>query len=143
MGVTKENHAVMRVWQVAGGSVSHEPVGWKLLRLDEATGASVTNQKSLAPRPGIASQSSELPLHVLNSATPPTPGANSTATAGITTLFSGRSDADEARAAISLFCISPAIAADTILLTGNAGACAAFHARNTPLLPPSTGSSAV
>jgi hypothetical protein len=52
VGVTKENHAVMRVWQVAGGSVSHEPVGWKLLRLDEATGASVTNQKSLAPRPG-------------------------------------------------------------------------------------------
>ena len=52
VGITKENHAVMRVWQIAGGSVSHEPVGWKLLRLDEATGAFVTKQKSLAPRPG-------------------------------------------------------------------------------------------
>jgi hypothetical protein len=42
----------MRVWQVAGGSVSNEPFGWKLLRLDEATGASVTKQRSLGPRPG-------------------------------------------------------------------------------------------
>lgn len=52
VGFTKEHHAVMRVWQVAGGSVSHEPVGWKLLRLDEASGAVVTRQKSLAPRSG-------------------------------------------------------------------------------------------
>ena len=42
----------MRVWQINGGSVSNEPVGWKLLRLDEATGAVVTHQKSLAPRSG-------------------------------------------------------------------------------------------
>jgi hypothetical protein len=37
---------------VSGGSVSNEPVGWKLLRLDEATEAVVTHQKSLAPRVG-------------------------------------------------------------------------------------------
>jgi hypothetical protein len=52
VGVTKDDNDVMRVWQVAGGSVSNEPVGWKLLRLDEATGANLTSQKSLAPRPG-------------------------------------------------------------------------------------------
>lgn len=52
VGLTKDDNAIMRVWQIAGGSVSNEPVGWKLLRLDEASGAFVTNQKSLAPRFG-------------------------------------------------------------------------------------------
>ena len=52
VGFTKEDNAIMRVWQISGGSASNEPVGWKLLRLDEATGAIVTHQKSLAPRPG-------------------------------------------------------------------------------------------
>jgi hypothetical protein len=52
VGFTKEGNAVMRVWQVSGGSASNEPVGWKLLRLDEATGAIMTRQKSHAPRPG-------------------------------------------------------------------------------------------
>jgi hypothetical protein len=52
VGYTKDDNAVMRVWQVAGGSVSNEPTGFKMLRLDEATGAFVTKQKSLAPRFG-------------------------------------------------------------------------------------------
>jgi hypothetical protein len=52
VGFTKEDNAVMRVWQVSGGSASNEPIGWKLLRLDVAAGAIVTHQKSLAPRPG-------------------------------------------------------------------------------------------
>jgi hypothetical protein len=52
VGFTKDDNGVMRVWQIAGGSVRNEPVGWKLLRLDEATGAIVTKEKSLAPRPG-------------------------------------------------------------------------------------------
>src|SRR5882757_275924 len=51
VGFTKEDNPVMRVWQVSGGSVSNEPVGWKLLRLDEATEAVVTQQRSHAPRP--------------------------------------------------------------------------------------------
>ncbi len=55
VGFTQEDNAVMRVWQVAGGSVSNEPTGWKMLRLDEATGASITKQRSLAPRPGYKS----------------------------------------------------------------------------------------
>jgi hypothetical protein len=53
VGFTQEDNAVMRVWQVAGGS--NEPTGWKMLRLDEATGASITKQRSLAPRPGYKS----------------------------------------------------------------------------------------
>ena len=50
--LTKEDNDAMRVWQVAGGSVSNEPVGWKLLRLDEATGANLTTERCLAPRHG-------------------------------------------------------------------------------------------
>ena len=49
-GWTKEGHAVMRVWQVRGGSVSSEPVGWKLLRLDETVGLALLNELSAAPR---------------------------------------------------------------------------------------------
>ena len=52
VGFTKDDNPIARVWQVSGGSVSNETVGWKLLRLDEATGAVATHQKSLAPRPG-------------------------------------------------------------------------------------------
>ena len=52
VGFTKDDNAIMRVWQVGGGSVSDEPVGWKLLRLDEATGAVVTDRRSQAPRAG-------------------------------------------------------------------------------------------
>jgi hypothetical protein len=52
VGITKDSNEIMRVWQVSGGSVSNEPVGWKLLRLDEATGAVVTKERSAAPRHG-------------------------------------------------------------------------------------------
>jgi hypothetical protein len=51
-GHTKDDNAVMRVWQVRGGSVSGERVGWKLMRLDEASGAHLTAEKSQAPRSG-------------------------------------------------------------------------------------------
>jgi hypothetical protein len=52
VGFTKDDNAVMCVWQVAGGSVGDEAVGWKLLRLDEATEAVVTTERSMAPRSG-------------------------------------------------------------------------------------------
>lgn len=52
VGFTKDDNAIMRVWQISGGSNSNEPVGWKLLRLDEASGAFITTAQSQAPRPG-------------------------------------------------------------------------------------------
>ena len=52
VGTSEEGNDLMRVWQVRGGSVSNERTGWKLLRLDEAFGASVTNEESKAPRSG-------------------------------------------------------------------------------------------
>jgi hypothetical protein len=50
VGFTNDDNAVMRVWQVAGGS-ANEPVGWKLLQLDETVEA-VGTERSMAPRPG-------------------------------------------------------------------------------------------
>ncbi len=53
VGRSSEGNAIMRVWQVRGGSVSNERVGWKLMRLDEATSAAILNHEdSQAPRAG-------------------------------------------------------------------------------------------
>ena len=51
-GVTKDGDSVARVWQVSGGSVTGEPVGWKLLRIDEVHRANLLGEASEAPRPG-------------------------------------------------------------------------------------------
>lgn len=51
-GFTRQGHAVMRVWQVRGGSASGERTGWKMLRLDEALALSVIGEASEAPRRG-------------------------------------------------------------------------------------------
>jgi hypothetical protein len=52
VGTSEEGNDLMRVWQVRGGSVSNERSGWKLLRLDEAFGAHLTDEESEAPRKG-------------------------------------------------------------------------------------------
>lgn len=52
VGYSRPGHAVMRAWQVRGGSASGERVGWKLMRLDEASAAAVTDERSEAPRNG-------------------------------------------------------------------------------------------
>ena len=51
-GHTKDNNAIMRVWQVRGGSVSNERSGWKLMRADEAFSARLIDEPSMAPRNG-------------------------------------------------------------------------------------------
>jgi len=50
-GYTPNGYAVIRVWQVRGGSVSGERAGWKLLRLDETRGLQILDEPSEAPRP--------------------------------------------------------------------------------------------
>ena len=52
VGYSVEGNALMRVWQVRGGSVSGERAGWKLLLLDETRGVSLMEESSDAPRSG-------------------------------------------------------------------------------------------
>jgi hypothetical protein len=52
VGISTAGHPVMRIWQVRGGSVHNEPIGWKLLRVDEAIGLALLAEQSNAPRPG-------------------------------------------------------------------------------------------
>jgi hypothetical protein len=52
VGFTKEGNAVMRVWQVSGGSARSEPTGWKLLTVGEARAFAITGDASAAPRIG-------------------------------------------------------------------------------------------
>jgi hypothetical protein len=53
-GYNNKGHAVMRVWQVRGGSISGESTGWKLLLLDETRGLQLLAAASEAPRRGYA-----------------------------------------------------------------------------------------
>ncbi len=50
VGLGKDGNDIMRVWQVRGGSSGNETVGWKLLRVREASAMQVLDEKSEAPR---------------------------------------------------------------------------------------------
>ena len=52
VGWSKDGCAIMRAWQVRGGSASGERSGWKLMRLDEASASRVLDEASEAPRRG-------------------------------------------------------------------------------------------
>ncbi len=45
-------HDAIRAWQVSGGSVRNEPIGWKMFLLSDMRGAQLLNQEALSPRSG-------------------------------------------------------------------------------------------
>jgi len=51
-GISNDNQAIMLAYQVRGGSKSNEPVGWKIMHLNEALNARLTDEDSNAPRRG-------------------------------------------------------------------------------------------
>lgn len=51
-GWTNDGNAIMRIWQVSGGSVSGEKVGWKFMRLDKSFSMHLSDEAPKAPRPG-------------------------------------------------------------------------------------------
>lgn len=52
VGTSTDGNAIMRVWQVRGGSGSGERQGWKLLLVGEVRNAAIINEASEAPRRG-------------------------------------------------------------------------------------------
>ena len=52
VGYSKTGEALMRAWQLRGGSTRGERTGWKLMRLAEASGADISDEPSAAPRAG-------------------------------------------------------------------------------------------
>lgn len=50
VGISKAGNLVMSCWQIRGGSVHNEAVGWKLMKLSEVSLASVSEENSRAPR---------------------------------------------------------------------------------------------
>jgi len=52
VGRDKEGQEVMRLFQVRGGDIQSEAIGWRLMRLSDAQKPRITNEASGAPRTG-------------------------------------------------------------------------------------------
>jgi hypothetical protein len=46
VGTSRDDNPLMRVWQCSGGSVSNEPIGWKLMRLDKTWSFVIMDERS-------------------------------------------------------------------------------------------------
>jgi hypothetical protein len=51
-GISSKGHRILRCYQIAGGSQSNEPQGWKLLTESEIASAHLTGQNFVSPRAG-------------------------------------------------------------------------------------------
>ncbi len=54
VGVSTAGNPCMRVFQTAGGSVSGEPIGWKMMILDKSFSMHMTEEVAQSPRQGYA-----------------------------------------------------------------------------------------
>lgn len=54
VGVSTAGNPCMRVYQVRGGSVSNEPIGWKMMTFDKAFTMHLTEEIAQVPRQGYA-----------------------------------------------------------------------------------------
>lgn len=52
VGTSKTGQLCMRVYQVGGGSVSGERIGWKMMLIDKSFSAHLSATRSEAPRSG-------------------------------------------------------------------------------------------
>jgi hypothetical protein len=57
-GVSKDGKELLRAYQIGGYSDSYNPVSWKLLRLDELSSLSITEDAFSGPRPQYNPQDS-------------------------------------------------------------------------------------
>lgn len=73
MGYTKTGEAMMRAWQVRGGSASCEKVVWKLMRLADAIGAVTSEEPASGPRKGYKRGDPALERRTLKAARLPPP----------------------------------------------------------------------
>lgn len=52
VGLSPKENICMRVYQVGGGSVSNEPIGWKMMAIEKAFTMHLSEVPSTAPRDG-------------------------------------------------------------------------------------------
>jgi hypothetical protein len=61
VGTSKAGNLVMSCWQTRGGSTTNEPVGWKLMKLEDVQSAAISDESSQAPRTGYKRGDSRMP----------------------------------------------------------------------------------